>query len=256
MRTHFAVDMDYFVRRMTYVGWKIPPRRIHNYEIVYILRGEGDITLRAQAMHVRAGDLIFFRPGEENSLTVTCEPCMEFYGVHFWPREAEDMLPLPDVMHLDAGYRAEALLREMHETYRQKTYQYKWRLNLLLEQLLCEICEAIHHSRAPADAARIRRVLEMIHASPYAAFTMEDFLQKAGLKKTQFLQSFRNVTGTTPRQYILTLRLEGARDLLLETDQSIAQVAERCGFDDAFYFSRCFKQRFSLSPRAYRKQYR
>lgn len=255
MQEHFAVDMDYFVRRMTHVGWEIPLRRIDNYELVYLLRGEGDITLRGKALRVRAGDLICFRPGDEHSLSVSRNPCMEFFGVHFWPAQEGEMLPLPDVLHLDNPLRIEAILKEMYELYRQKTYLYKWRLNLLLEQALCEICEAIHQTRAPADAARIRRVLETIHADPYRAFTMEDFLHQAGVKKTQFLQSFRSVTGTTPKQYLLTLRLEGARDLLLETDLPVAQIAERCGFDDAFYFSRCFRQRFAVSPRSYRKRY-
>ena len=255
MRAHFTVDMEYFVRRMTHVGWEIPTRRIDNYELVYLLRGEGELTLRGETIRMRAGDLVCLRPGEEHSLSVTREPCMEFFGVHFWPARADDMLPLPDVVHLEAGYRLEALFKEMHERYQEKTYLYKWRLNLLLEQALCEIDEALHRRHAPADAERICRVLESIHEDPSRAFAMEDFCRQAGVKKTQFLQSFRSVTGTTPKQYILTLRLEHARDLLLETDLPVAQVAERCGFDDACYFSRCFKQRFGASPRAYRKRY-
>ena len=79
-------------------------------------------------------------------------------------------------------------------------------------------------------------------------------MQIAGIKKTLFLQEFRSVTGTTPNQYVTDQRLEYARELLMETDASVMQIARQCGFEDVFYFSRCFKKRFHLSPREYRKE--
>ena len=94
-----------------------------------------------------------------------------------------------------------------------------------------------------------KKVLEHIHEDPARPFTLEELTARSGVKKTLFLQSFRRVTGTTPKQYILGLRLEYARDLLLETDVPVAQVAERCGFSDSFYFSRCFKRYFGYSPK-------
>ena len=113
----------------------------------------------------------------------------------------------------------------------------------------------MHGENAPAELIRIKKVLEHIHEDPARPFTLEELTARSGVKKTLFLQSFRRVTGTTPKQYILGLRLEYARDLLLETDVPVAQVAERCGFSDSFYFSRCFKNHFSTSPRQYRKEH-
>ena len=48
-------------------------------------------------------------------------------------------------------------------------------------------------------------------------------------------------------------RLEHARGLLLGTDWSVEQVASCCGYEDPFYFSRCFRKEFGLSPRKYRQ---
>ena len=236
-------------------GWQIAPRRISNYELVYVLRGQGDICLGNRQFTVRTGDLVCFCPGVLHSLSVARQPCMEFYGVHFTLPSDVDRLPLPEVAKIEPPGRLEPLFKSLFEIYKQKTYLYQWRQNVLLEQILCEILSALHGENAPAELIRIKKVLEHIHEDPARPFTLEELTARSGVKKTLFLQSFRRVTGTTPKQYILGLRLEYARDLLLETDVPVAQVAERCGFSDSFYFSRCFKNHFSTSPRQYRKEH-
>lgn len=267
MREHYPVKMDYLVRRVTFCGWKIDARYLDCYELVFIVSGEGKIMLQDRTFIGKAGDMIVIRPGELNSFAVDSEPCMVFYGVHFlpiWKTEDDrrpqpladsdtDMLPLHGVMHIQSPHKLENLFRELYQVYQQKAYLHEWRQNILLEQILCELCEIQEQKNAPAEYARIRRVLDHIHEEPYRSYTLDELLEIAGVKKSLFLQEFRNVTGTTPIQYVMDLRLGYARELLLETDAAIAQIAQQCGFEDVFYFSRCFKKRFHMSPRAYRK---
>ena len=59
----------------------------------------------------------------------------------------------------------------------------------------------------------------------------------------------------TPLEYLLQYRLDQSRSLLLQTDWPIQRVTEETGFSQVSYFSRCFKQKFGLSPHNYRKQY-
>lgn len=250
---HFAITGAQAVRRATWQGWMLPERTIRSYELVLLLRGQGKITIRGEEMNVQAGDLILFSPGVRHSLWVEDEPYMEFIGLHFWLPPGAEMLPLPELMHLEKGNRLEPLFKETVETYVRKTYLYKWRQNVLTEQILCELSILLKQRNAPVDVQRIQRTLDFIHTAPYQNHTLDELSAQAGIKKTQFLQAFRNVTGTTPKQYMLTLRLEHARDLLLETDWPIGQIAEKTGFEDAFYFSRCFRQRFSCSPRVFRQ---
>jgi len=57
-------------------------------------------------------------------------------------------------------------------------------------------------------------------------------------------------------QYIIRKRLEFARELLQETDLPVAEIAERSGFCDPFYFSRCFSRHYGRSPRKFREETR
>ena len=191
MWKHLEVELDYLVRRATFCGWQIAPRRISNYELVYVLRGQGDICLGSRQFTVRTGDLVCFCPGVLHSLSVARQPCMEFYGVHFTLPSDVDRLPLPEVAKIEPPGRLEPLFKSLLEIYKQKTYLYQWRQNLLLEQILCEILSALHGENAPAELIRIKKVLEHIHEDPARPFTLEELTARSGVKKTLFLQSSR-----------------------------------------------------------------
>lgn len=253
MWKHFEIELDYLVRHGTSCGWKIGPRRITNYELVFVLKGQGDIVIEGADFTVHSGDFICFRPGVLHSLSVTREPCMEIYGVHFTLPSEITELPLPDLFRIEPTSRIEALFKTMLQVHKEKPYLYQWHQNLLLQQILFEMISTLHQESMPAGQARIKKVLEYIHTDPYRAFTLEELSAQSGVRKTMFLQFFRHMTGTSPTQYIINLRLEHARDLLLETQLPISQIAEHCGFSDPFYFSRRFKARFLLSPQQYRK---
>lgn len=255
MWDHFNVNLDYLVRRATFCGWEIATRCISNYELVFVLSGQGDIIIDGRHLTVHRGDLICFRPGMPHSLSVPREPYMEFYGVHFTLPPDVSRLPLPDDMKIDSPYRIESLFKTLLEVYNQKPCLYRWQQNLLLEQILCEIFSVLHQKSTPIELTRIKKVLASIHDDPARPFTLEELSLHAGVKKTLFLKAFRSVTGTTPRQYIQSLRLEHARDLLLDTDQSVTQIAGQCGYSDSFYFSRCFKNYFGASPQQYRREH-
>lgn len=252
MRDHLEVQLDYLVWRSTFYGWKIHPRYITNYELVFVIKGQGNIQIAGEDMCIKAGDLIYFRPGVEHSLWVSEEPYMEFYGMHFSLPPGEEALPFPNRVNVEASQRLETLFKTLYEVYLQKGYLYEWRENLMLQEILCEILTFLYTRKEPISTVRIRKVLAYIQEDPCRTLTLEDLLGQAGIRKTLFMQSFRNVTGTTPLQYITGIRLEIARDLLLETDLPVSRIAEKCGFSDPFYFSRCFRKKFSLSPRQYR----
>lgn len=245
------LEIHYFVRRKTFSGWEIQPRCIGDHELVYVLQGEGTICIDGVAHRVCAGELIYFSPGILHSLETPEEPCMEFYAVHLGLPEQTARLPFPEVLPV-RGTRIESLFRGLELARRQKSELSVWRQNLALEQIICEGMQLLEAQRAPYDTTRIDRVLDYIHRDPCRPLPMEELLERAGLQKSAFLQSFRNVTGTTPLQYIQGLRLEYACDLLSQTGLPVAKVAELSGFTDSFYFSRCFRKRLGVSPSQWR----
>ena len=66
-------------------------------------------------------------------------------------------------------------------------------------------------------------------------------------------QLFRRFTGKNPLEYINTKLLETANELLYKTELSISEIAEKCGFADARYFSRLYSNQFGVPPTYARK---
>jgi AraC-like DNA-binding protein len=85
---------------------------------------------------------------------------------------------------------------------------------------------------------------------------MKSLSDSLGLSPVQFTRRFRKTMGTTPSEYLTSLRLHKARTLLLETDLTIQAVAERCGYGSGLYLSRVFSQHMKTSPGQFRKTHR
>jgi len=68
-------------------------------------------------------------------------------------------------------------------------------------------------------------------------------------------KKFNTQIGISPKQYILNKRLEYAKELLVNTNASIFEIANSVGFPDQLYFSRIFKIKEKISPSEYRKNF-
>jgi AraC family transcriptional regulator len=99
--------------------------------------------------------------------------------------------------------------------------------------------------------ARVTRVLREIESQPEAPHDLSRLAEIARLSPYHFLRTFRALTGTTPHQHLLRMRLRRAAMLLKKKPGSILNVALDCGFGDASNFSRAFRSEFGMSPRAY-----
>lgn len=108
-----------------------------------------------------------------------------------------------------------------------------------------------------ADAAEPRaadRIIDLIEQQLH-----DPALSVAGLCKTLYISESQlrrkvlRATGLTPNAYILTLRLNKAKKLLIYSRDSIQQVAFACGFSSPYYFSKCFTRQTGQTPTAYRR---
>lgn len=85
------------------------------------------------------------------------------------------------------------------------------------------------------------------------SISIKQFADHVHMTHTGFLLKFKKETGKTPTEYICTYRLNLATDLLFNTTLSISEIAEKCGFENLYYFSNCFKKHYHISPSKYRK---
>ena len=86
--------------------------------------------------------------------------------------------------------------------------------------------------------------------------SLKHIVAASGISRTHLCRAFKKYYHATPMHYALQLRLEHAQDLLLNPEHRLQDVAEQSGFNDEYYFNRCFKREIGLSPGTWRKQQR
>ena len=88
------------------------------------------------------------------------------------------------------------------------------------------------------------------------AISIDKLSKKYGMSTRNFSRRFQAATSLSPNQYLQNLRIETAQDLLQYSNLSIAEVAERTGFNDLSYFAKSFKRQRSITPSEFRKTVR
>lgn len=111
---------------------------------------------------------------------------------------------------------------------------------------------APHEAKQPV----VRRVLDTVGADPAAPHSLESLAATAGVSARHLSRLFRGETGTTPGQYLESVRLEAARALLESGDDTVDTVAEVSGFGSSETMRRVFQQTLGVAPTAYRARFR
>lgn len=109
---------------------------------------------------------------------------------------------------------------------------------------------------APVATNKLAAAIAYIHEHCEKAVGTDELAKRAGQSVSQFGRTFRKAFGTSPRQYILRVRIEKACRLLTETDDTIAMIGIECGFYDHAHFTRAFRSLMAISPTEYRKDRR
>jgi AraC-like DNA-binding protein len=128
--------------------------------------------------------------------------------------------------------------------------------NLIAERA-CEIVEdlvapVMNFSSATGDAL-VDRALALLDRQFGRDLSDDDVAEQLGLSTSHFRHLFKQATGQPFHKYLIALRLEKARLMLLQQQIPVSDVAHAVGFSSAAHFSRAFQKRFAVAPSALRQ---
>ena len=112
-------------------------------------------------------------------------------------------------------------------------------------------------ARLGIQNAKVLSIIELMEAYLSEPLSLIEIAEKADLSRRQVERLFRQEMGRSPARYYLEIRLDRARQLLLQSSLPVVEVAVACGFVSASHFSKCYRELFDRSPqqgRAARKQ--
>lgn len=174
----------------------------------------------------------------------------------------EESAKRPDVALLDAdGWLANTLEHTIEEADGMRPGSSAM-LARLTELLYVEVLRR-HMQQLPSGHRgwlagvkdpEVGRALRLLHARPERQWTVEDLAREVGVSRSGLAQRFTELTGEAPMRYLTSWRIQLAKHLMLQADLSIAEVADRVGYESEAAFNRAFKRHVGTPPVAWRKK--
>lgn len=100
----------------------------------------------------------------------------------------------------------------------------------------------------------VGRALQALHRNPAFNWTVDELAREAGMSRTLFSGRVKELLGLSPISYLTQWRMELAREALFDRRLSVAEVAEKVGYQSLPAFSRAFKKQFGLGPGEVRRR--
>lgn len=108
---------------------------------------------------------------------------------------------------------------------------------------------------AAMNDVEVGRALRMLHAEPARKWTVDELADCVGVSRSVLAQRFTALAGESPMRYLTNWRMQVAKDLILQGNLSLPQIAERIGYESEEAFNRAFKREIGEPPGAWRDFY-
>ncbi len=229
------------------------PQGRRDFQLLYIASGKAHFVFDQEEHILPAGSVVLIRPHEAQHYFYLAEEFPEVYWIHFSGTDVQTVLqPLGSATVFHTGVHPEypplfqAVIREL----RLKKPFHQEILSFYLSQLILLICRHANEAKHPTD--EIARAMQYFTKNYQQKISIEAYAKEHHMSVSKLIRSFKQYTGQTPMQYLLSIRMTNAQHLLEHTGYNISEIAAIVGLENPLYFSRLFKKRFGVSPLQYR----
>lgn len=258
------VSVPFHVRRILDCWFTKHAKKSHivhpghkSYELLYVYEGTLDITLSSGTHPLQPHDLIIYR-SDAADITVTSD-CSYLTAV-FEVNQRKTLHILNHVFHCTSELQQilwKLLIESSESSYYTRTLMVCYLQEALL--LLMQFYETINHKTLITDNKSARNdllseILAYMNKRITEPITIEEICHEFYISRSSLQALFKTHLNTSPKNYLLNIKLQKSKELIRENHYTISEIAYRLGFSSIHYFSRLFKKYFNITPSAYLKK--
>jgi AraC family transcriptional regulator, transcriptional activator for feuABC-ybbA operon len=234
---------------------------LQHHELIYIAGGEGSIILERKKYPLKGGMLLYICPDVLHSMEIDAEGPGCFYSVHFsfvginfndgsWDiNDKVKIVPLHPVQALQDSYPIQEAFKKLTDSWNAKLPGYEFVARTLLEQLLIAIYQNTQRQNQNYGASlKVEKIIAFMHENINSQITLAQLAELVQLSPTYLSRAFKETTEYSVIEYFNKMKIDKAKELLIEGGKKVKEVAGVLGFSDEFYFSRIFKKIEGVSP--------
>lgn len=236
-------------------------RTIQHHEFLFVIEGSGSITINEKSYQIKKGMLFYITPNVLHSIEIDAQEPICFYSVHFsyayasfsdskWAiKDGTEMLPLQFAQELRDFYQVDDIFKKLVESWNAKQPGYEFVTKTLLQQLLIAIFQnTIKQNQNYSTSLKVEKIIEYMHQNINKKITLIELSDMVKLSPTYLSRIFKDITGYSVIEFFNKIKIDKAKELLIDGNKKIKEVAQAIGFTDEFYFSRVFKKIEGISP--------
>lgn len=235
------------------------------WQLLYVVRGNGAISLSEKEFSLQNGDAILLAPDTFHAIRDAPNAPMSLYAVNFAPHFFLDFDLAPranrPLHHPTLGVLPDVLRRLLWEQSARPPGFCAMMSGLAL-QLLATLNRLESPSISLQNAApsslqtRVALYVTQLENEFFQAQSVESVAARLKMSRRHFTALFRLQTGDSWLNFLRKLRVQHAQKLLQSSSRTVVSVAFECGFEDLSAFYRAFKRETGLAPDAWRKNQR
>ena len=265
---HVEIDLSNHGRGLADypAGSRFGPRHCASYEFVWIIAGDVEWICNDSSFQLPQGSVCLCKPGDHDSFIWDPRKRTRHGSIHFNLSDTQQVLgpsaAWPQVLHCG---REEFLIgflnHVMHLAQADDSISQVLAVQGLKHALSCFIYQralGIRVDTSIEEHPLIQAAMNYVHQQ-WAALGMHnpavvEIAASIGISRGHLVRLFKQEIGLSPAQCIRNIRLDQAALMLARSDIRIQDIADDCGFENQFHFSRAFKQQYHISPRHYRDE--
>jgi len=238
------------------------------WEFIYIVEGEGEVLAGQDQYRTSTGDLLVYPPnvghvekpdtGKRLAMKVLLiNNTSDIDFMRFWPSGE------PEYTRISSCWLTEAfdrLIDRILDEYKRMDFAYTVRVKALSFEFQSYLVQYVDQNSEKQNNSdlyhqHVRRSCQYIQAHYHQNIRLADIAANSFVSVYYLSHMFKKSTGLSPMNYLNTLRISKAQEMLSSTRHSVSEISQLVGYEDLQRFSNTFKKHTGYSPRAYRQVY-
>lgn len=233
-----------------------------DYQLLYVAAGKAHFYFDGRERIITKGNMVLFRPGETQIYYLYASEKPETYWVHFTGADVDLLLEyyqMPkneNVFFTGTSPDYQWLFRQMIQELQLQRANYEDLLNMNLRHIFLLINRYLKEGKVIGTEMldEIERATHYFNENYNQNIVIEEYAAEHLMTPCWFIQNFKRITKYSPMQYIISLRITNAMNLLENTEYNVTQIAATVGYDNIQYFHRLFRKHTGMTPKEYRKR--
>ena len=232
-------------------------RILQYHDLIYLVDGQWLITENDSDYLLTPGDVLLLSAGHHHYTRLPCQANTRTICIHVTDEESgrniEHGVVLPPMMHAKGHPAVRKLFEDIVAAFWDSRPLKEERLAAGFDQLILALAD-LHTDEHDAEADLANDILTLINATPYKNFQLDEVADHFGVSARTINLTMQKSVGMSFSKYQNSRKLEMvAKQLLIEPDIRLSEIAGMFGFFDEFHMSHAFKAKYGVSPSAYRK---